>query len=111
MQIERSSARPPEAFRPAPADLAAAVNAIEVSLRQPLPAGYLSEWCAGLPAFIASLGAALETGLILLIDYGLRYDLSTFTLGQDARVDSIIPNGGADRDLDNLSPRSHRTLY
>ncbi len=41
----------------------------------------------------------------LLFDYGLRYDLSTFTLDESARVDSTIPNGGADRDTDNLAPR------
>jgi hypothetical protein len=40
-----------------------------------------------------------------LLEYGLRYDLGTFTLGNDARVDSHIPNGGAGRDTDNLAPR------
>ncbi len=40
-----------------------------------------------------------------LLDYGLRYDLSTFTLPDDARVDSPIPNGGAGRDRDNVAPR------
>ncbi len=39
-------------------------------------------------------------------DYGIRYDLSTFVLPADTRVDSSIPNGGADRDLDNVSPRA-----
>ncbi len=41
----------------------------------------------------------------LLLDYGLRYDLSTFALPKDAKVESTIPNGGAGRDYDNLAPR------
>jgi hypothetical protein len=41
----------------------------------------------------------------LLLDYGLRYDLTTYTLPANARVDSTIPNGGAERDYDNLAPR------
>ena len=38
-------------------------------------------------------------------DYGLRYDISTYRLPQNARINSTIPNGGADRDTDNISPR------
>jgi len=41
----------------------------------------------------------------LLLDYGLRYDLATYTLPASARVDSAIPNGGAGRDYDNVAPR------
>jgi hypothetical protein len=41
----------------------------------------------------------------LLLDYGLRYDLSTFTLPASASVESTIPNGGAGRDYDNIAPR------
>lgn len=41
----------------------------------------------------------------LLVDYGFRYDLSTFRLPESARVESSIPNGGAGRDYDNLAPR------
>jgi hypothetical protein len=41
----------------------------------------------------------------LLLDYGLRYDMSTYTLPEGASVDSTIPNGGAERDLDNIAPR------
>lgn len=41
----------------------------------------------------------------LLLDYGLRYDVSTFSLPRDAAVPSVIPNGGADRDTDNFAPR------
>jgi len=40
-----------------------------------------------------------------LLDYGWRYDLSTFELPDSARVPSSIPNGGAQRDTDNLAPR------
>jgi hypothetical protein len=40
-----------------------------------------------------------------LLEYGLRYDLSTYELPASARVDSTIPNGGASRDTDNLAPR------
>ena len=36
-------------------------------------------------------------------DFGLRYDLSSYTV--DNRVDSVIPNGGAGRDTDNIAPR------
>ena len=41
----------------------------------------------------------------LLLDFGLRYDLSTFTLPVSAAVDSVVPNGGAPRDTNNLAPR------
>ena len=40
-----------------------------------------------------------------MLDLGLRYDLSTYTLPEEARVDSFIPNGGAQRDTNNLAPR------
>ena len=36
-------------------------------------------------------------------DFGLRYDLSTYTV--DTRVDSVIPNGNTGRDTDNVAPR------
>ncbi len=41
----------------------------------------------------------------LLLNYGLRYDLSTFHLPADARVPSFIPNGGAPVDKNNVAPR------
>jgi len=41
----------------------------------------------------------------LLLDYGLRYDVSTYTLPKSASVSSTIPNGGAERDYDNIAPR------
>jgi outer membrane receptor protein involved in Fe transport len=40
-----------------------------------------------------------------LFDFGLRYDLDTYTLPADAAVYSTIPNGGAGRDYNNLAPR------
>jgi SAM-dependent MidA family methyltransferase len=47
------------------------VQAIEQDLGQPFPAGYTSEICPSLPAFIHSLGDTLTRGMILLVDYGL----------------------------------------
>lgn len=41
----------------------------------------------------------------LQLDYGVRYDVSTYTLPDEAAVDSTIPNGGASRDTDNIAPR------
>jgi hypothetical protein len=41
----------------------------------------------------------------LTLNYGVRYDLSTFQLPASARVDSSIPNGGAPLDTDNVAPR------
>lgn len=46
-----------------------------------------------------------HAGERLVLDYGLRYDLSTFRLPKGTSVPSFIPNGGADRDTDNLAPR------
>ncbi|MCP3979427.1 MAG: TonB-dependent receptor [bacterium] len=40
-----------------------------------------------------------------VLDYGLRYDVSSYELPSSARVDSLVPNGGAKRDTDNLAPR------
>lgn len=46
-----------------------------------------------------------QAGSKLLLDYGLRYDVSTFTLPKTAAVESRIPNGGAGIDKDNIAPR------
>jgi outer membrane receptor protein involved in Fe transport len=46
-----------------------------------------------------------QAGTDLLVDYGFRYDVSTFRLPGDTVVPSTIPNGGADRDWDNIAPR------
>jgi SAM-dependent MidA family methyltransferase len=52
-------------------NLDAAVAALEAKLGEPLADGYRSELCALLPAWVASLAAALERGSMLLVDYGL----------------------------------------
>jgi len=44
-----------------------------------------------------------DVGAGLLLDYGLRYDVNSYTL--PGRVDSVIPNGNAQRDTDNIAPR------
>ena len=46
-----------------------------------------------------------EIGPRTLIDYGLRYDITTYTLPDSATVDSTVPNGGASRDSNNIAPR------
>ncbi len=46
-----------------------------------------------------------QVGPRLLLDYGVRYDVSTFHLPADARVESTVPNGGAGIDRNNLAPR------
>jgi SAM-dependent MidA family methyltransferase len=56
----------------APDFLQAAVRHIEDTLEAPLPEGYVSEVSTGLPAWIAGIGASLDAGLVLLVDYGLR---------------------------------------
>jgi len=48
-----------------------AVAALETELGAPLPLGFRTEICPMLSAWIASLGAALARGALLLIDYGL----------------------------------------
>ena len=53
------------------AALAAAVTALEARLERPLPEGFVSEICSALPAWITALAAALGTGSVLLVDYGL----------------------------------------
>ncbi len=55
--------------RPAPADLAQAVAAIEAEAGA-LPAGYCSEWSPLAAAWTASLAPVLAHGLALIIDYG-----------------------------------------
>ncbi len=57
-------------YAPAGAALAASVAALEDALNERLPAGYVSELCPRLPAWIASLSDLLEHGVLLFIDYG-----------------------------------------
>lgn len=56
--------------RPAGPALAAAVARIEADLGAPLAAGYVSEACLRLPAWLGALSGALAAGVILLVDYG-----------------------------------------
>jgi SAM-dependent MidA family methyltransferase len=53
------------------AELMHAVADIVESLPAPLPDGYVSEACLAFQPWMASLAAQLETGVALLIDYGL----------------------------------------
>jgi SAM-dependent MidA family methyltransferase len=56
---------------PAEGSLTHAYGEIRSALPEPLPAGYTSEVCLRLAPWIASLGASLSNGLLLLCDYGL----------------------------------------
>jgi SAM-dependent MidA family methyltransferase len=51
--------------------LATACESLLKELPQPLSPGYTSEVCLRLEPWIASVGACLERGLLLLFDYGL----------------------------------------
>src|SRR5262249_19520790 len=46
-----------------------------------------------------------RAGSKLVLDYGLRYDVSTFTLPASAAVPSKVPNGGDGSDRNNVAPR------
>jgi SAM-dependent MidA family methyltransferase len=52
-------------------ELTAAVRGIERALQRPLPDGYCSEVCLLLAGWFDALGAMLERGSLLLVDYGL----------------------------------------
>lgn len=56
---------------PASVALTDAVERVSGALTHGWPAGYESELCLRLPAWIAGIGAALEKGAVLVIDYGL----------------------------------------
>ena len=58
------------ASRPADAALATALRMLEGTLAAPLAPGYVSELCVGLAPLISSLGALLEKGALLFLDYG-----------------------------------------
>ena len=57
--------------RPASAGLARELQRLSASLAEPFAPGFQSELCMRLNPWIASLSAALESGMILLFDYGL----------------------------------------
>jgi SAM-dependent MidA family methyltransferase len=56
---------------PAPARLAAAVEAIEAELGAPFPEAYVSEVSLAVPAWIQGVADALQTGIAFLFDYGV----------------------------------------
>ena len=47
-----------------------------------------------------------QAGARWVFTYGLRYDLSTYHLPDTAIVPSVIPNGGAPTDTNNIAPRA-----
>lgn len=59
-----------EAVRPANKDLSKAVAALEHDIGESLPLGYTSEFCAVLPLWIEALASSLDSGVLLLVDYG-----------------------------------------
>lgn len=52
-------------------ELVARLAAIEAAVGAPLPAGFRSEYCPSLEAWIASMTASVQRGIVLLADYGL----------------------------------------
>jgi SAM-dependent MidA family methyltransferase len=60
-----------EAERPADAALQAELARIAASLPAPWPGRYQSELCPMLGPWMAAIGAALDRGAVLIIDYGL----------------------------------------
>ena len=59
------------AARPAGGALRRHVRAVEGRLGRPLgAAGYESEWCPSLPAWLEAITARLRRGLVLVFDYG-----------------------------------------
>jgi SAM-dependent MidA family methyltransferase len=55
----------------APAQLAGAVRAIEDTLGEPLPDGFVSEVCLAVPGWIDGLSGVLQEGVAFLFDYGV----------------------------------------
>lgn len=58
-------------WRQAPTVLAAAVAAIERRLGRPFDEGYTSEISLGLPGWVADVASVIDSGVLLLSDYGL----------------------------------------
>lgn len=52
-------------------EIAAAVRAIERDIGRELAEGYRSELCPSLPAWLRAVGASLERGSLLFVDYGV----------------------------------------
>jgi len=55
---------------PPAAGLERAAEGIRAGAVESLPAGYVSEWCPGLPGWLGALADVLEAGVALLVDYG-----------------------------------------
>jgi SAM-dependent MidA family methyltransferase len=56
---------------PVDAELCRAVEALEADLGQALPAGFRSELCPSLPAWVRSVSRSLHKGALVIVDYGL----------------------------------------
>jgi len=68
------SGAPQWSARPASAALRGELERIDASLAQPFAAGFRGELCLRLEPWIAGLAGALESGALLLFDYGLGRD-------------------------------------
>jgi SAM-dependent MidA family methyltransferase len=68
------SGAPQWSARPASAALCGELERIDASLPQPFAAGFRGELCLRLEPWIAGLAGALESGALLLFDYGLGRD-------------------------------------
>jgi len=68
------SGAPQWSARPASAALRGELERIDASLAQPFAAGFRGELCLRLEPWIAGLAGALESGAVLLFDYGLGRD-------------------------------------
>ena len=69
--VSLRSGRPGWADRPADAGFRQALERLEAELPARLPEGYCSEMRVNLGGFMRELAAALESGVVLIADYGL----------------------------------------
>ncbi len=93
--------------RPADTALAHAVESLQESLPSRLPAGYVSEIRSGQREWIARAAAALQRGVLLVVDYGLpraqlyhasRDGGTLCAFRRHRRVDDVLAEAGT-RDL------------
>lgn len=71
LRVRRNGERFATTEAPAPRKLLARVEAIEASLGDALPIGYVSEVSLAVPDWIVSLGRSLQQGIAFLFDYGV----------------------------------------
>ena len=71
LRVRRNGERFVTTEAPAPRTLLARVEAIEASLGEALPIGYVSEVSLGVPDWIGSLAHSLHEGIAFLFDYGV----------------------------------------